>query len=194
MIIFGLYTKSCARSNWKIEWRRKTKLKVSEGSCRSCLSCFIAVVLDLTQRSPPFSLEIIGKQGFIKRITKRDWQKSGILISGAETSRAEMEKGRNVWGSNPKRAETSGNLHTAQIGTEEIRNPVNFFAFFFWMGTQMDIFAKTFKQMQYHGRVFMCIYRMYTRYDTLFLIYFLSTSIFSDFVTKFCCDLFPFAG
>ena len=28
---------------------------------------------------------------------------------GAETSRAEPEKGRNLWGSNPKRAETSGN-------------------------------------------------------------------------------------
>ena len=34
---------------------------------------------------------------------------------GAETSRAEPEKGRNLWGSNPKRAETSGNpkLYTA---------------------------------------------------------------------------------
>ena len=28
---------------------------------------------------------------------------------GAETSRAEPEKGRNLWGSNLKRAETSGN-------------------------------------------------------------------------------------
>ena len=30
---------------------------------------------------------------------------------GAETSRAEPEKGRNLWGSNTKRAETSGNPH-----------------------------------------------------------------------------------
>ena len=34
-----------------------------------------------------------------------------FLYMGAETSRAEPEKGRNLWGSNPKRAETSGNLY-----------------------------------------------------------------------------------
>ena len=36
---------------------------------------------------------------------------------GAETSRAETEKGRNLWGSNPKRAETSGNrLFSGPLG------------------------------------------------------------------------------
>ena len=42
---FGYYKKRWERSNWKIEGRRKRKLKVSKGSCRSCLPCFIAVVL-----------------------------------------------------------------------------------------------------------------------------------------------------
>ena len=86
-----------------------------------------------------------------------------------------------------------GNSHCSNRNRGNSK-PSQLFAFFFWMGTQMDILAKTFKQMQYHWRVFMRIFRMYTIYDTLFLIYFLSTSIFSDFVTKFCCDLFPFAG
>ena len=38
----------------------------------------------------------------------REIQKKNIL--GAETSRAEPEKGRNLSGPNQKRAETSGNL------------------------------------------------------------------------------------
>ena len=96
---FGYYTKNWERSNWKIEWRRKRKLKVSEGSCRSCLHCFIVVVLDFDQR-------LMGTR--IKRITKRDWQISDILISrgrnlqgrngkGPKPLGVKSEKGRNLW-------------------------------------------------------------------------------------------------
>ena len=48
---------------------------------------------------------------------------------GAETSRAEPEKGRNLWGSNPKRAETSGNPliwldHQGQSTVEAGSSPI----------------------------------------------------------------------
>ena len=40
----------------------------------------------------------------ITKITKKYWQKLTFSYMGAE-----LEKGRNLWGSNPKSAETSGN-------------------------------------------------------------------------------------
>ena len=67
----------------------------------SCLPCFIAVVLDFEQR-------LLGNKD--KTNNKKEIGKNPTFeYLGAETSRAEMEKGRNLWGSNPKRAETSGN-------------------------------------------------------------------------------------
>ena len=101
---FGYYTKSWERSNWKIEWRRKRKLKVSEGSCRNCLPCFIAVFLNFDQRWLGNKDTTNNKKEIGKNPT--------FSYLGAETSRAEMKKGRNLWGSNPKRAETSGILYT----------------------------------------------------------------------------------
>ena len=82
---FGYYTKNLERSSWKNEWRRRRKLKVSEGSCGSHLPCFIVVVLDFDQR-------LLGNKD------KRNWQKSDNF---------------NIWGPTPpgpkwKRAETSG--------------------------------------------------------------------------------------
>ena len=102
MIVLGIKTKSWDRSNWKIEWRRKRKLNVSEGSCRSCLPYFIAVVLDFDQRLLGYKDKTNNKKEIGKNPTFFKYLR-------AETSRAEMENGRNLWGSNPKRAEISGN-------------------------------------------------------------------------------------
>ena len=97
---FWYYPKSWERSNLKIEWRRKRKLKVSDDSCRSCrLHCFIAVVLNFDQR-------LLGNKD--KTNNKRDWQKSDILIFGGRNLQGrngkgpkplgvKSEKGRNLW-------------------------------------------------------------------------------------------------
>ena len=88
---FGYCTKSWERSNWKIEWWRKRKLKVSEGSCRGCLPCFIAVVLDFDQR-------LLGNQDKTnnqKRLAKiRHFNIRGPKPPGPKWKRAETSGGQ----------------------------------------------------------------------------------------------------
>ena len=94
---FWLYTKSWERSNWKIEWRRKRKLKVSEGSCRSWLPCFIAVVLDFER--------LLGnkdKTNNEKRLAKiRHFNIWGPKPPGPKWKRAETSGGQIRKGSKP---------------------------------------------------------------------------------------------
>ena len=70
----------------------------NEGSCKSCLPCFIAVVLDFRDYW----------ETRIKRIAKINLQKSDILISGGRNLQGrnrkgpkplgvKSEKGRNLW-------------------------------------------------------------------------------------------------
>ena len=72
--------------------------------CRGCLPLLIAVyrLLDFDQ----MWLESKDNRNYKEK--KRNLQKRTFSYMGAE-----LEKGRNLWGSNPKRAETSGNQQNA---------------------------------------------------------------------------------
>ena len=82
------------------DWvKKEEEIKGQQGSCKSCLPCFIAVVLDFDQR-------LLGNKD--KTNNKKRWGKSDILISGGRNLQGrngkrpkplgvKSEKGRNLW-------------------------------------------------------------------------------------------------
>ena len=91
---FGyMYMKS--ELDFKIEWRRKRKVKVNEGSCRSCLPCFIAVVLYFDQRLFGNKDKTNNKKRLAKIRHCNIWgpKPPGPKLKRAETSWGQIRKG-----------------------------------------------------------------------------------------------------